>query len=297
MRSHENEAIVINRDVQAVIVPDGTPVPLKAGLAGFITQALGGSFTLWVHGQLMRLRGADADAIGKPVPAAPTAAAGGGIEALREQVWQVLRTCYDPEIPVDIVELGLVYVCDVLPMGDDRFRVSIKMTLTAPACGMGEVIADEVCDKVLALAQVARKRHVQGHPWPVGKNGDWQPWLSDPEFAAELAAFLDCYGHRGHYETYLRSPRWSEAPELLLEQLPALAEVDAGALHRRQQAAAAAAWQRIRRELPVWARPLIRAQVKAATRDSNRREAARSALIALLAAGRRLTRPPSATVQ
>lgn len=141
---------------------------------------------------------------------------------------------------------------------------------------------------LLALAQVARKRHVQGHPWPVGKNGDWQPWLSDPEFAAELAAFLDCYGHRGHYETYLRSPRWSEAPELLLEQLPALAEVDAGALHRRQQAAAAAAWQRIRRELPVWARPLIRAQVKAATRDSNRREAARSALIALLAAGRRL---------
>ena len=84
------------------------------------------------------------------------ASAGGGIEAVREQVWQVLRTCYDPEIPVDIVELGLVYVCDVLPMDDGRFRVAIQMTLTAPGCGMGESIADEVCDKVLALPQVCR---------------------------------------------------------------------------------------------------------------------------------------------
>ena len=66
----------------------------------------------------------------------------------------VLKTVYDPEIPVDIVELGLVYVCDVLPMDDGRFRVAIQMTLTAPGCGMGESIADEVCDKVLALPQV-----------------------------------------------------------------------------------------------------------------------------------------------
>lgn len=110
----------------------------------------------------------------------------------------------------------------------------------------------------------------------------------DPEFAAAFAAFLDRYGHRGHYETYLRSPRWHEQPEQLLEQLPALAEVDAAALLARQQAAANAAWQRIQRELPFWYRPLLRAQVKAANRDSNRREAARSAIIALLAAGRRL---------
>jgi len=109
-----------------------------------------------------------------------------------------------------------------------------------------------------------------------------------PEFAAAFDAFLADYGHRGHYETYLRSPRWHEQPELLLEQLPALAEVDAEGLRARQQAAAAAAWERIRRELPFWYRPILRAQVKAANRDSNRREAARSAIIALLAAGRRL---------
>ncbi|WP_371324529.1 PEP/pyruvate-binding domain-containing protein [Dechloromonas sp. ZY10] len=148
---------------------------------------------------------------------------------------------------------------------------------------------------LLALAQQAKKCLRHGRPWPQDENGlpatqaeAWQAWLADPEFAAALAAFLDTYGHRGHYETYLRSPRWAEAPALLLAQLPALAEVDAGALRARQQAAAAAAWARVRREAPFWARGLIRAQVKAATRDSNRREAARSALIALLAAGRRL---------
>ncbi len=129
---------------------------------------------------------------------------------------------------------------------------------------------------LLDLARQAKSAKTGGRP------------QDDPEFAAAFAAFLDRYGHRGHYETYLRSPRWHEQPEQLLEQLPALAEVDAAALRTRQQAAANAAWQRIRRELPFWYRPLLRAQVKAANRDSNRREAARSAIIALLAAGRRL---------
>lgn len=112
--------------------------------------------------------------------------------------------------------------------------------------------------------------------------------LDDPAFATAFADFMARYGHRGHYETYLRSPRWHEQPEQLLEQLPALGEVDAAAMRARQKAAAQAAWGRIRRELPFWYRFLLRAQVKAANRDSNRREAARSALIALLAAGRRL---------
>jgi len=129
---------------------------------------------------------------------------------------------------------------------------------------------------LLDLARLAKSAKNSGRP------------QDDPEFAAAFAAFLDRYGHRGHYETYLRSPRWREQPEQLLEQLPGLAEVDAAALRARQQAAANAAWERIKRELPFWYRPLLRAQVKAANRDSNRREAARSAIIALLAAGRRL---------
>ena len=149
------ETVTTTRAVRAECVPDGRVAELPAGTQVQITQALGGSFTLWVHGQLMRLRGADADAIGKPVPAAPTAAAGGGIEALREQVWQVLRTCYDPEIPVDIVELGLVYGCELSPVDAEQVRVDIQLTLTAPGCGMGEILANEVADKVLALPRVA----------------------------------------------------------------------------------------------------------------------------------------------
>lgn len=154
------EPVVTTRAVRVECVPDGRPADLPAGTPAQITQALGGAFTLWVEGQLMRLRGADADAIGKPVPLAAVATSGPadiGPDDLRGLVWQTLKTCYDPEIPVDIVELGLVYVCDVLPMEDEhdgQFRVSIKMTLTAPGCGMGEVIADEVCDKVLALPRV-----------------------------------------------------------------------------------------------------------------------------------------------
>lgn len=153
----QRESVVTQRAVRVECIPDGRPADLPAGTPAQITQALGGSFTLWVEGQLMRLRGADADAIGKPVPKAdlaPTAPTDSGPDGVRGLVWQTLRTCYDPEIPVDIVELGLVYVCDVLPMDDGRFRVTIQMTLTAPGCGMGESIADEVCDKVLALPQV-----------------------------------------------------------------------------------------------------------------------------------------------
>lgn len=130
-----------------------------------------------------------------------------------------------------------------------------------------------------ALLDLARLARTAG---PAGRPQD------DPAFAAAFAAFIDEYGHRGHYETYLRNPRWREQPEHLLEQLPALADVEADSLRARQRAAAEAAWRRIRRELPWWYRPLLRAQVKAANRDSNQREAARSALIALLAAGRRL---------
>ena len=153
MRS-AREAVTTTRAVRVECIPDGHAVELPAATAAQITQALGGSFTLLVDGQLMRLRGADADAIGKPRPVAAAVPADVGPDELRGIVRKTLKTCYDPEIPVDIVELGLVYVCDVLPMDDGEFRVSIKMTLTAPGCGMGEAIADDVCDKVLALPRV-----------------------------------------------------------------------------------------------------------------------------------------------
>lgn len=153
MRLHR-ESVTTTRAVQVERVPDGTAIELPAGTAAHVTQALGSSFTLVAQGQLVRLKGVDADAIGKPVPAAPTAPRDVSPDELRELVWQTLKTCYDPEIPVDIVELGLVYACELQPMSDGRFKITIQMTLTAPGCGMGEVIADEVCDKLLALPRV-----------------------------------------------------------------------------------------------------------------------------------------------
>ena len=147
------EAVVTTRDVRVECVPDGTPFELPAGTVAHITQALGSNFTLVVGGQLVRLKGADADAIGREVPTVPAAAADEG-QDLRSRIQAVLKTCYDPEIPVDIVELGLVYGCELSPMEEGETRVNIDLTLTAPGCGMGEVLANEVADKVLALQGV-----------------------------------------------------------------------------------------------------------------------------------------------
>jgi len=149
------ETVVTARPVRVRRVPDGTPEELPAGTSAQITQALGSSITLLVDGRLVRLDGADADAIGKPLPVAPTHPADVSQEELRNLVWQALKTCYDPEVPIDIVELGLVYSCDVLPMErGTQFEVSIEMTLTSPGCGMGEVIVDDVYAKVMALPRV-----------------------------------------------------------------------------------------------------------------------------------------------
>lgn len=151
----KRETVILRRPVCVERIPDGGPVELEAGALAQVSQALGTSFTLVVEGQLLRLKGGDADAIGRSVPAPMPVPADVALEDLRGLVWQTLKTCYDPEIPVDIVELGLIYVCDVIPVDDEQARVSIKMTLTAPGCGMGEILAEEVADKVLALPRVA----------------------------------------------------------------------------------------------------------------------------------------------
>ncbi|MCB2021162.1 MAG: putative Fe-S cluster assembly protein SufT [Rhizobacter sp.] len=163
----EREAVTIRRPVQVECIPDGTPLDLPEGTQAQITQALGSNFTLHVDGRLVRLAGRDADAIGKPVPTAVAAPEDVALDDVKGLVWQTLRTCYDPEIPVDIVELGLIYVCDVIPIDDEQVNVLIKMTLTAPGCGMGDAIANEVADKVLALPRVAEVKvdMVFDPPW------------------------------------------------------------------------------------------------------------------------------------
>ena len=153
--SHTSEPIVFERDCNAVMVPQGEAVTLPAGQNGYITQALGGSFTVFVDGNLFRIDGKDADAIGKEPPASIELAEGAGDEAVEKLVWQQLRTCFDPEIPVNIVDLGLVYECAIGKADDGSRKVEVKMTLTAPGCGMGDILVDDVRSKIEAIPTVS----------------------------------------------------------------------------------------------------------------------------------------------
>ena len=130
------------------MVPQGEEVTLPAGTAGYITQALGGSFTVFVDGSLFHIAGPDADAIGKQRPEPLVLPEGAGDAEVEKLVWDQLRTCFDPEIPVNIVELGLVYDCDLGRNDDGERIVNIRMTLTAPGCGMGDILVQDVRDKV-----------------------------------------------------------------------------------------------------------------------------------------------------
>ncbi|WP_129642870.1 putative Fe-S cluster assembly protein SufT [Peristeroidobacter agariperforans] len=156
MHSHDNEPVTLQRDVEAIMVPAGIPVTLREGKTGFITQALGGSFTVYVEGNLFRVAGKDADALGKEPSLAPELPPNATDEDVKQLVWDQMRTCYDPEIPINIVELGLVYTCDIMHTPEGDRIADIKMTLTAPGCGMGEVLVQDVKDKVELVPTVAR---------------------------------------------------------------------------------------------------------------------------------------------
>jgi len=152
---YDNDPVVIQRDVDAVIVPAGVQVKLRQGKAGFITQALGGSFTVYIEGNLFRIAGADADALGKEVVKPPELPPDATDEDVRELVWEQMRTCFDPEIPVNIVDLGLVYRCEIERDAEGQRKVDIKMTLTAPGCGMGDILVQDVREKVELIPTVA----------------------------------------------------------------------------------------------------------------------------------------------
>ena len=151
-----NEIVALTRDCPAVLIPAGTPITLPAGQQVTITQSLGGSYTCYVEGSLVRVDGKDADALGKPptqykFEASETTASGTVDEQL---IWQQLATCYDPEIPINIVELGLIYDCQITPLPAGGNRVDIKMTLTAPGCGMGAILQQDVANKVKSVPNV-----------------------------------------------------------------------------------------------------------------------------------------------
>jgi len=162
------ERIELSRDCEAVEIPAGHTVTLKKGAEAYITQSLGGTYTVQVpsQGGLFRIAGKDADAIGKPVVAAPNAS-GEAAGNLEQQVWQLLKSCYDPEIPVNIVDLGLVYDMQITPEAGGKSRVDVKMTLTAQGCGMGGSIAADARHKLLELPEVseANVEIVWDPPW------------------------------------------------------------------------------------------------------------------------------------
>ncbi len=145
------EALILKRDCDAVLIPAGTPARLHEGTEVFITQQLGGTYTVSAPGGLFRLAGRDADALGFEPATESAPRAFSGQPVTDEQVSEVLRTCYDPEIPVNIVDLGLVYDVQIAPGPQGGSVVHVQMTLTAPGCGMGGVIAGDAQQKILAL--------------------------------------------------------------------------------------------------------------------------------------------------
>jgi len=168
-----SEPKTLTRDVEAAVVPVGTKVTLQKGEQAHITQSLGGSYTVIVNGNMFRIADKDADALGLEVQAQSAAAPAGGPvtqELLEKQVWEALKTCYDPEIPVNIVDLGLIYDCHLTPAGENNFKADVKMTLTAPGCGMGPTLAQDVQNKLLNLEPIdeANVELVWDPPWNQG---------------------------------------------------------------------------------------------------------------------------------
>jgi|SRR5579885_1032618 probable FeS assembly SUF system protein SufT len=145
-------AVEVLREVEATLIPSGAKVKLQPGTQVFVTQALGNSYTVYVNGNLVRVAGKDGDALGLVILEQPDVNEMEG--TVEDKVWMQLKTCFDPEIPVNIVDLGLVYACNVIPLGMNEYRVEIVMTLTAPACGMGPVLVAEVEEKTRQINNV-----------------------------------------------------------------------------------------------------------------------------------------------
>ncbi len=174
---------ILARDVEATVVPSGEPALLPAGMKVNITHRLGGNFTVVCDIGMFRILGKDCDALGETVEAAGSAQSAGETTEFgsfgtaehpghtgapdEDALWNALKTVYDPEVPVDIVNLGLIYKLEVLPLGNNRYSVQVAMTVTAPGCGMGPIIAEDARNRLLAVpgANEVRVEIVLDPPW------------------------------------------------------------------------------------------------------------------------------------
>lgn len=147
------ETIKINRDVKAIVVPFGNETIIPKDTEVIVLQALGTTYTVVAGGQTVRIDAVDADALGKET-AVVDAYINDPNVALEDKIWAQLKTCYDPEIPVNIVDLGLVYEVKTEMLGEDGYKAIVRMTLTAPGCGMGPIIAAEAKSKVAMIPQI-----------------------------------------------------------------------------------------------------------------------------------------------
>jgi len=171
--AQDGRAIVLARDCEATRIPSGSVEVLPAGTRVEIAQSLGGHFTVTTdQGGLFRIAAKDADALGKQPEEAAAAAVEGPFE--QERVWEQLRTVFDPEIPVNLVDLGLIYRCEATPLPDGGHRVEIDMSMTAPGCGMGDVLREDVRHKIQGLPGVrdVRVEVVWDPPWDPSRMSD-----------------------------------------------------------------------------------------------------------------------------
>ena len=167
MYGRYSEPVCLSRDCDAIAVPEGVAITLPKATIGTLAQALGGSFTVYVQGKMFRIAGQDADALGKEPMVMPELPADASLEEVEKLVWEQMKSCFDPEIPVNIVDLGLVYECRVESRQDGSRAVYVKMTLTEPSCGMGQVIAEDVKSRIELIAAVS-EAHVDlvfDPPW------------------------------------------------------------------------------------------------------------------------------------
>lgn len=146
------DTIEVRRDVDALLIPSGVKIKIQQGSLVVITQALGNSYTVYINGNLARVAGRDGDALSMIIMDDEVEIAEMQGD-LQDKIWEILKTCYDPEIPVNIVELGLVYECNIKKENNEQI-VEIKMTLTAAGCGMGPVLVADIVDKIKQFQEV-----------------------------------------------------------------------------------------------------------------------------------------------
>jgi probable FeS assembly SUF system protein SufT len=168
----KQDAISVTRDVDALLIPSGVKISIQKDTLVMITQALGNAYTVYVNGNLARVAGRDGDALSMVILDEPDVNAMDG--ELQDKIWELLKTCYDPEIPVNIVDLGLVYECNIIPVTDDTNNIEIKMTLTAAGCGMGPVLVADMEQKLRSIHAVndVKVQLVFDPPWDRGMMSD-----------------------------------------------------------------------------------------------------------------------------